>query len=102
NHPTDFVSMRGNTGDLREQGGKWTGKGGTAKSTVDDSDERDANLDGREKPVRIVCQLHRDHGTGIAIIGAFLKSWLASRNDGKLGHREQAIEQDQKEDDCQL
>ena len=64
----------------------------------EDADERDADLHRREEAVRAGRELDRGARAQVAVVGALLQPRLARRDDGELGHREHAVEHDQRED----
>jgi hypothetical protein len=73
------------------------GKGSFADDAHQDGDERDADLDGGQEAVRILCE---GEGATCPRITSFCtdgKPRLARRNDRKLGHCEKAVQHDQRE-----
>jgi hypothetical protein len=56
-------------------------------------------LNGGEQAVRVFSQLQGVPGGAFAVLGALLQAHFACRHHGQLGHREDAVEDQQQEDD---
>ena len=82
--------------------GKRRRQGGARISAGDDADQRNADLYRREKQGRIFGQLDRLFGALVTGIGERAQPRASRRNDGKLRHREEAVQQDQQDNDEDL
>ena len=65
----------------------------------DDADQGDADLHGGQEPARIRRQLQRDPGAAAPGLLHRLQPWPPRRHDGELGHGEDAIERNQRQND---
>lgn len=68
----------------------------------EDADQRDADLNGGQKPPRLLGQREGGLRAGAALLGQGAQPALASRDQGQLRQREDAVERDQQDDDEEL
>ena len=77
-------------------------QGGFPKSTGEDGDQGDADLDGREQSRGIRFQFERRLRAAIPGLGERHQAGLPRRDQPDLGHRKHAVHDDQQEDDREV
>ena len=95
-------------GELRREGGRGdrntqprqlrarlAGQRVARVDTREDADQRDADLDGREEPVRVPGEFERLPRRRAALPGLHFEVRTARRDEGDFRHGEQAVQQDQ-------
>ena len=81
----------------RQPDGQWAGQRGFANDAVEHTDGSDANLDGGQKPRRVLSQFDRGLGRSVALIHELLQPCLACGDQCDLRHGKQAVEEDESE-----
>ena len=69
------------------------------EGTVEDGDQRDADLRGGQELARIRRQLQRRRRAPVAVRRQTLQPWPPRSDDRQFGHRQEAVEQHQREND---
>src|SRR5215469_732442 len=77
-------------------------QGGLSKGAGEDRNQGDADLHGREKSRRIGFQLDRRLSAWVTGLGERYQARLARRDERDLGHRKDAVDEDQQEDDREV
>ena len=89
--------MRSQKGNLAQPGRQRCRQSVFTDGPAQNTDGGDADLDGRQKTGGFVGQCQRRLSAGAAIIGQFLQTRFSGGDNGDLGHRENAIEQNQQQ-----
>ena len=84
-------------GDHLDPDGERLGDPGPAKSAGQGADKRDPDLDGRKKFTRREREVVGELGPVVALVGKGFQLRLAGGNERDLGHREDAVRQEQDE-----
>ncbi len=77
---------------------KRLGQGIFPDRTTENTNRRDADLDGGQEAGRLVIELQRRSGTGAAIVGQALQTGLARGNDSDFRHGQNAIQENQEDE----
>ena len=93
---------RGEPGIAPELPLELVAQSGLPKSTGEDGDQGDTDLDGREQPRGIRFQFERRLGAAITSLGERDQARLPRRDEPDLGHRKDAVYDDQQEDDREV
>ena len=75
---------------------------GAGERAGQDTDERDADLDGRQELARVIGQRQRAARADDVAVDHGLKAGPAGRDDGQFRHRQEAVDQNENEDDGQF
>ncbi len=86
-------------GEIR---GDIVGERDAADGAGEGGDERDAHLHGGEETRRLLGDREGAGGERIAILGEFAEPGLAGGNHGELGHGEEAVDEQEREQEQEL
>jgi diadenosine tetraphosphatase ApaH/serine/threonine PP2A family protein phosphatase len=86
----------------RSQPGQRLGEGRLADDAVEDADRGDADLHRRQELGRVLVQVHRRLRARLPAFHHHGQARLARRGERHLRHREEAVEQDQDDEQCEV